>query len=129
MDTGISTCSDGWTRSEKRVHAGTFSLSGISCGHALSLQNDILPEELREIEDPVFAFALSTCKSLSSNVEPFDGIRHIQRAWDTPVANSIYLDLQARWVTPADKARLRCTTRRRLVERITINSDWSTPVQ
>ena len=40
-------------------------------------------------------------------MEPFDGIRHIQRARDTPVANSIYLDLQARCVTPADKARLR----------------------
>ena len=106
MDTGISTCSDGWIRSEKRVHAGTFSLSGISCGQ-LSLQNAISPEELREIEDPVFAFALSTWKSLSFNVEPFDGIRHIQRAWDIPVANSIYLDLQARCVTPADKARLR----------------------
>ena len=40
-------------------------------------------------------------------MELFDGIRHIQRAWDTPVANSIYLDLQARCATPADKARLR----------------------
>ena len=78
-----------------------------SAAATLSLQNAILPEELREIEDPVFAYALSTWKYLSSNVEPFAGIRHIQRAWDTPVANSIYLDLQARCVTPADKARLR----------------------
>ena len=103
-----------------------------SAAATLSLQNAILPEELREIEDTVFAFALSTWKSLSSNVEPFDDIRHIQRAWDTPVANNIYLDLQVGCGTPADKARLEgrsCTTRRRLVERTTINSDWSTPVQ
>ena len=100
-----------------------------SAAATLSLQNAILPEELREIEDPVFAFALPTWKSPSSNVDPFDGIRHIHRAWITPVANSIYLDVQARCVTQADKARLRAvagTTRRRPVERTTINSDWST---
>ena len=78
-----------------------------SAAVTLSLQNAILPQELREIENPAFAFALSTWKSLSSNVEPFDGIRHIQLAWYTPVVNSIYLDLEARCVTPADKAILR----------------------
>ena len=88
------------------MHAGNFTIS-VSAAATLSLQNAILPEELLEIEDPVVAFALSTWKSLSYNVESFDGIRHIRRAWDMPVANSIYLDLQARCVTPADKARLR----------------------
>ena len=68
----------------------------------LSLQNAIMLEELRKIEDPVRIRPVDL-EVLSSNVEPFIGIRQIQWAWDTPVVNSIYLDLQARCVTPADK--------------------------
>ena len=53
------------------------------------------------------AFTLEIWKTLTPNAEPIDGIRYIQRAWDTPVAQSAYTHLQTRCDTPADTARLK----------------------
>ena len=46
-------------------------------------------------------------KTLTPNAESIDGIRHIQRAWDTPVAQSAYTHLETRCDTPADTVRLK----------------------
>ena len=73
----------------------------------LSLQNAILPETLRDTEDTMVSFTLAIWKTLTPNAEPIDGIRHIQRAWDTPVAQSAYTHLQTICDTPADTARLK----------------------
>ena len=78
-----------------------------SAATTLSLQNAILPETLRDTEDTMVAFTLEIWKTLTPNAEPIDGIRHIQRAWDTPVAQSAYTHLQTRCDTPADTARLK----------------------
>ena len=78
-----------------------------SVAATLSLQNAILPETLRDTEDTMVAFTLEIWKILTLNAEPIDGIRHIQRAWDTPVAQSAYTHLQTRYDTPADTARLK----------------------
>ena len=53
------------------------------------------------------AFTLAIWKTLTPNAEPIDGMKHIQRAWDTPVAQSAYTHLQTRCDTPADTARLK----------------------
>ena len=78
-----------------------------SAAATLSLQNAILPETLRDTEDTMVAFTLEIWKTLTPNAEPIDEIRHIQRAWDTPVAESAYTHLQTICDTPADKARLK----------------------
>ena len=106
MKTGITASSDGRTRREKRVHAGTFSHLA-SAAATLSLQNVILPESLHDTEDPTVSFALASWKIFMHKDEPIGGIRHIQRAWDTRVARSAYEDLQTSCDTPADKARLK----------------------
>ena len=64
-----------------------------STAATLSLQNAILPESLHDTEDPTVLFALVSWKTLTHNDEPIDGIRHIEREWDTPVARSAYEDL------------------------------------
>ena len=52
-------------------------------------------------------FTLAIWKTLTPNAERIDGIRHIQRAWDTPVVQSAYTHLQTICDTPADTARLK----------------------
>ena len=59
-----------------------------SAAATLSLQNVILPESLHDTQDPTVSFVLASWKTLTHNDEPIGGIRHIQRAWDTPVARS-----------------------------------------
>ena len=71
-----------------------------------SLQNAVLPESVHDTEDPTVSFALASWKTLTHKDEPIGGIRHIQRAWATPVARCAYEDLQGS-DTPADKARLK----------------------
>ena len=78
-----------------------------SAAATLSLQNAILPETSRDTEDTMVAFTLTIWKTLTPNAEPTDGSRHIQRAWDTPVAQSAYTHLQTRCDTPVDTARLK----------------------
>ena len=73
----------------------------------LSLRNAILPESLHDTEDPTVSFAPASWKTLTHKDEPIGWIRHIQRAWDTPVARSAYEDLQTSYDTPANKARLK----------------------
>ena len=80
-----------------------------SAAATLSLQNAILPESLHDTEDPTVSFALASWKTLTQNDEPIGGIRHIQRAWETPMARSAYEDLQTSCDTPVDKARLKAT--------------------
>ena len=103
METGITAGSDGRTRSEKRVHAGTSAFLA-SVAATLSLQNVILPESLHNTEDTTVSFALASCKTVTHKDEPIGGIRHIQRARNTPVARSAYEDLETSSDTPADKA-------------------------
>ena len=78
-----------------------------SAAATLSLQNAILPETLRDTEDTMVAFTLKIWKTLTPNAEPIDDIRHIQRAWDTPVAQSAYTHLHTICDTPTDTARLK----------------------
>ena len=106
METGITACSDRRTMSEKRVHAGTYSLFGFGCSYAMILER-IPSKSLHDTEDPTVSFALASWTSLTHQDEPIDGIRHNQRACDTPVARSAYEDLQTSCDTPAEKARLK----------------------
>ena len=53
------------------------------------------------------SFALASWMTLMHKDESISEIRHIQRAWDTPVARSAYKDLQTSSDTPANKARLK----------------------
>ena len=48
-----------------------------SAAAALSLQNVILPETLRDTEDTMVSFTLAIWKTLTPNADPIDGIRHI----------------------------------------------------
>ena len=57
METGITAISDWRPKSEKRVHAETFSLLA-SAVATLSLQIAVLPESLHDTEDPTVSFAL-----------------------------------------------------------------------
>ena len=62
-----------WTQASLPVQMGGLGVRSVctlapsaflaSAAATLSLQNAILPKVLREIEDPVYAFALSTWKS------------------------------------------------------------------
>ena len=106
VDTRIPACPDGRIMSEKREHAGTFSLSGLSCSHALTPKRNSAGN-LRDTEDTMAAFTLEIWKTLTLNAESIDGIRLIRRAWDTPVAQIAYTHLQTRCYTPADTASLK----------------------
>ena len=96
MDTSIPACPDGWIRSVKRVHAGTFSLSGLSCDHALTPERNSAGNLKRHRGHDGIIYVGNLEDSLTPNAEPIDGIRHIKRAWDTPVAQSAYTHLQTR---------------------------------
>ena len=44
---------------------------------------------------------------MSNTIEPFDSIKHIQRAWDTPVTTATYNTLLAACTSAVDQARLK----------------------
>ena len=96
-----------------------------SAAATLSLQSTILPESLHDAENPTVSFALASWKTFTHNVEPVDGIRHIQRAWDTPVARSAYEELHTSCDTPADKSRLKAAEAPH-AGCATTNRDWPT---
>ena len=86
------------------MHAGTFSLLGLSCSHAL--QEAILPVQVCITDELAVSMTLSVWKILTPDGQLSDTTRHIQKAWDTPIVRKIYNGLLISCDTPVDKARL-----------------------
>ena len=89
------------------VNAGTFSLSGLSCSHALTPECNSAGNLKRHRGHDGIIY-VGNLEDSDANAEPYDRIRHIQRAYDTPVAQSAYTYIQEkRCDTLADTARLK----------------------
>ena len=105
MDSGISACLDGLTRSEKGVHAGTFGLIGFSCSHALTPERH--PVEIVTRHRGAGGHICAVNVEDSYTQIGTDGWNQaIQRPGIHRFEHSAYLDLQVRGYTSADKARL-----------------------
>ena len=81
-----------------------------SAAAMLSLQQAILPEPLRRIDDFAVSYTLSMRKTQTSKAEPSDATKHIQRAWDNLVVTSTFTDLLSACTIPVEKARLKAVT-------------------
>ena len=79
-----------------------------SAAATLSLQNVILFEPIKAAEDPAISSATTTWTSLTQSSIPAEVTRHIQKAWDTPVAATVYQTILADDTnTATDIARLK----------------------
>ena len=81
-----------------------------SAAATLSLQEAILPQQLRHTDDLAVSYALSVWKAQTPNAEPSDATRHVQRAWDNTVVITTLTDLLSACTIPVAKARLKAVT-------------------
>ena len=66
-----------------------------SAAATLPLQNAILSESIKAAEDPAVSLATTTWTSLTQNSIPVEAMRHTQKAWNTPVAATVYQKILA----------------------------------
>ena len=79
-----------------------------SAAVTLPLQNAILYEPIKAAEDQAVSSATTTWTSLTQSSIPVEAMRHIQKAWDTPVATTLYQKILADDTNKAtDIARLK----------------------
>ena len=79
-----------------------------SAAATLPLQHVILSESIKAAEDPAVSSATTTWTSLTQSSILVEAMRHIQKAWDTPVAATVYQKLLADDTnTATDFARLK----------------------
>ena len=88
-----------------------------SAAATLSLQEAILPDQVRSTDDLAVSMTLSVLKALTPDGQPSDTTRHIQKTCDTPVVRKIYRDLLISYVTPVNKASLKAVA-------VTHAGDW-----
>ena len=74
-----------------------------SAAATLTLQEAILPDQVRSTDDLAVAMSLSVWKTLTPGGQPSDTTTHIQKARDTSVARKLYSDLPISCDTPVDK--------------------------
>ena len=98
VETSVAASSHGGTWSEKRVDAGTFSLSGFSCNHA-PLQEAILLASVARADDTAVSNIKITWSCLDNMTEPSDLSKHITTA--------VYNVLMSTSKSPMDLARLK----------------------
>ena len=92
--------------SEKQVHAGNFSLSGFGCSYTPTPRR--YPVQVRGEEDPVVRSAILAWTKISQSIFNANALRHIQKAWDSPVTTTFYQKLLSDSCnTPIDATRLR----------------------
>ena len=77
-----------------------------SSASTLSLQQSILPDSIKVLEDPSVASTETQWSSLSGSAKPAIEEHHIQKAWDKPVAANHQALIFSRAVSDTDKARL-----------------------
>ena len=82
-----------------------------------SLQEAILPNQVRGTDDLAVSMTLPVWKTLTPDCHSSDTIRHIQKAWDTPIVRKIYSDLLISCDTSVDKAKLKAVA-------VTHAGDW-----
>ena len=106
-----------WKQASLPVHMGGLGVRSAcmlapsaflaSAAATLPLQEVILSSSLAEVEDKAVSIAKASWLNISNTIEPLDSIKHIQRAWDTPVTTATYNNLLAACTTAVDQARLK----------------------
>jgi len=81
-----------------------------SAASTLQLQQSILPEGIKELTDQPVVSVENSWTSLSGTSVPTSEARHIQKAWDRPVAVNHIDQLISRTSSEVDKARLLAAT-------------------
>jgi len=77
-----------------------------SAASAHSLQQSILPEDMRHLTDDYIATAETIWMSLSMTEKPSSETQHIQRAWDGQVASHHAAQMLSQVTNDVDRARL-----------------------
>lgn len=90
-------------RSAKMLAPSAFLASAAS---TLPLQQSILPEPFKSSPDSTVAETQTHWKTLSGTEEPKPEEQHIQKAWDSIIANKQHETCLSRATTEIDKARL-----------------------
>ena len=78
-----------------------------SAAVTLPLQEAILSSSLAEVDDKAVSIAKASWLNMSNTIEPLDSLKHIQRAWDTPVTTATYNTLLTACTTAVDQVRLK----------------------
>jgi len=94
-------------RSAKMLAPSAFLASAAS---TQELQQSILPEPVRSLDDAATSGAEAVWTSLSGSDKPATESLHIQRAWDRPVAEHHEAMIWSQATTDVDKARLRAAS-------------------
>jgi len=81
-----------------------------SAASTLELQQSILPEGIKDLTDQSVVSVENIWTSLSGTSVPTSEARHIQKAWDSPVAVNHIDQLLSRTSNEVDKARLLAAT-------------------
>ena len=107
METSESTSPYGWSWTEECWHAGIFSFLA-SAAATLPLQDTILARSVHGEEDPAMRSAILVWTKISQSTISVNELKHVQKAWDSPVTASVYQKLLVdQYNTPIDAARLR----------------------
>ena len=88
-----------------------------SAASTLELQQSILPESIKDLTDQSVVSVANIWTSVSGTSVPTSKARHIQKAWDRPVAVNHIDQLLSRTANEVDKDRLLAAT-------ATHCSDW-----
>ena len=73
-----------------------------SAAAMLPLQEAILSSALAGVDDKAVSITKASWLNMSNTIEPLDSLKHIQRAWDTPVTTATYNTLHAACTTAVD---------------------------
>ena len=107
-----------WDQGNLLVHIGGLGVRSASmlassaflasAAATLPLQNGILSKSVQDEEDPAMRSTILVWKKISHSSIPANALKHIQKAWDSPVTVTVYQKLLADSCnTPIDAARLR----------------------
>ena len=110
METSESTSPYGWPWSEERGHASMLASSAFlaSAAATLPLQDAILARSVHGEEDPAVTSEILVWTKISQSTIPANALKHVQKAWDSPVTASVYQKLLVDpRNTPIDAAKLR----------------------
>jgi len=109
MASGITAGGKRWPWSSKCNYAAPSAFLA-SAASTLQLQQSILPEGIKDLTDQSIVSVENIWTSLSGSSVPTSESRHIQKAWDRPVAVNHLDQLLSMTSNEVDKARLLAAT-------------------
>ena len=104
-----------WTQATLPVHMGGLGVRSAcmlapsaflaSAAAICSLQEAILLQPLCRTDDHAVSYTFSIWKTQTSNAEPRDDMKHIQRAWNNLVMTSTFTNLLSTCTIPVEKTQ------------------------